>query len=60
VLIFLLILLIIWEFYWTAKGCWKAAKQDDWYWFLAMLGINLIGLPEIYYLHFRKINSQQE
>ena len=53
-LIILIILLAIWELYWTSKACWRAAKNDNWYWFLFMLAINLFGLPEIYYLHFKK------
>ena len=56
-LIILIILLAIWELYWTSKACWRAAKNDNWYWFLFMLVINLFGFPEIYYLHFKKTKS---
>ena len=52
-LVVLIILLVVWEVYWTAKGCWKAAKADEKNWFVFMLVFNLLGLPEIYYLHYR-------
>ncbi len=48
------ILLSLWEIYWTAKACWKAAQAKEGYWFIFMLVFNLLGIPEIYYLHFRK------
>ena len=44
----------MWEIYWTAKACWKAAQAKEGYWFIFMLVFNLLGIPEIYYLHFRK------
>ncbi len=52
-LIFLIFVLIAWEVYWTVKACWKAAKSDEFNWFLFMMLFNLLGLPEIYYLHYR-------
>ena len=35
------ILLSIWEIYWTAKACWKAAQAKEGYWFIFMLVFNL-------------------
>ena len=54
------VLLSIWEIYWTAKACWKAAQAKEGYWFIFMLVFNLLGLPEIYYLHFRKDKDELE
>ena len=56
-LILLILILIGWEAYWTVRACWKAAKSGDFKWFVFMLLFNLLGLPEIYYLHYRKKNS---
>jgi len=52
-LIFLILVLIVWEAYWTVTACWKAAKSDEFNWFLFMMLFNLLGLPEIWYLHYR-------
>ena len=32
----------------------KAAKADEFGWFVFMLVFSLLGVPEIYYLHSRK------
>ena len=53
-LVSLILILSAWEAYWTVKACWKAAKSDEFNWFLFMLLFSLLGLPEIYYLHYRK------
>jgi len=55
-LIALILVLAIWELYWTSKACWKAAKSDEWNWFIFMMAISLLGLPEMYYLYFRKVD----
>ncbi|MFM1604550.1 MAG: DUF5652 family protein [Porticoccaceae bacterium] len=55
-LIALILVLVIWELYWTSKACWKAAKSDEWNWFIFMMAISLFGLPEMYYLYFRKVD----
>jgi len=55
-LIALILVWAIWELYWTSKACWKAAKSDEWNWFIFMMAISLFGLPEMYYLYFRKVD----
>jgi len=51
----LIIILIIWELYWTARACWYAAKRNDRGWFLVFLIVNLFGIPEMIYLQkYRK------
>jgi len=54
--VFLAVILILalWEAYWTVKACWKAAMADEFRWFIFMLLFSLLGIPEIYYLHIRK------
>tara|TARA_B100001741_G_scaffold305976_1_gene298843 strand:+ start:558 stop:743 length:186 start_codon:yes stop_codon:yes gene_type:complete len=41
---------LIWETYWTIKGCWLAAKRDDKLIFIAFLFFPLLGIPEIIYI----------
>ena len=51
----LIIILVIWELYWTARACWYAAKRNDRGWFLVFLIVNLFGIPEMIYLQkYRK------
>jgi len=49
-MVLLIILLVIWEIYWTYKACWIAAKRGDKKWFLFFLIFNLLGIPEIIYV----------
>jgi len=37
---------------WKGYALWRAAKNDQKYWYIAMLVINLLGLLEIVYLLF--------
>jgi hypothetical protein len=46
----LIILLAIWEVYWTYQACWLASKLDQRKWFLFFLVFNLLGIPEMIYL----------
>jgi len=45
-----LVILILWEIYWTVTACWLAAKRDDKGWFIFFLIFNLLGIPEIIYV----------
>ena len=53
-LIAAILILALWEAYWTVKACWKAAKADEFGWFIFLLLFSPLGVPEIYYLHLRK------
>tara|TARA_Y100001949_G_C15823984_1_gene259029 strand:- start:302 stop:499 length:198 start_codon:yes stop_codon:yes gene_type:complete len=59
-LILLVIILVLWEIYWTIKACWLAAKNDDKGWFIFMLVFNLLGIPEMIYIynHNKKIGIE--
>ncbi|HLC78163.1 MAG TPA: DUF5652 family protein [Candidatus Nanoarchaeia archaeon] len=47
--------LIVWELIWKAVAMWKAGRNNQLSWFIAILIINSIGiLPIIYILFFRK------
>ena len=52
-LIALIIVLSIWEAYWTYQACWLASQRDEKKWFLFFLVFNLLGIPEILYLRKR-------
>ena len=52
IIILLLIPLIIWEAIWKGIGMWKAARNGQLGWFIAILIINSIGILPIAYLYF--------
>ena len=45
-------LAIIWTLVWKGLALWKAARNDERYWYLALLLINTAGILEILYLFF--------
>jgi hypothetical protein len=50
--------LIIWDLFWRGKALWKASKNNQLYWFIALLLVNSIGiLPLVYLAFFQKKNS---
>lgn len=52
IMILLLIPLIIWEAIWKGVGMWKAARNGQLGWFIAILIINSIGILPIAYIYF--------
>ena len=53
-LITLILILAIWEVYWTYHACWIASKLDEKKHFLFFLIFNLLGIPEIIYIYRKK------
>ena len=43
-------LLALWSLFWKGLALWKAARNDQRYWYVALLLINLAGILEILYL----------
>lgn len=43
--------LLVWSLYWKGMALWKAAKQDDRNWFIALLILNTIGILDILYIY---------
>ncbi|MBP9703046.1 hypothetical protein KBD69_05210 [Candidatus Woesebacteria bacterium] len=43
-------LLAIWSLFWKGLALWKSARNDERYWFVALLVINTMGVLEILYL----------
>ena len=46
----LFVVLMIWSFIWKGAALWRAAKNEDKYWFIAILVLNTAGILEIVYL----------
>ena len=44
------LLLLIWSLTWKGLALWRAARNSDKAWFVALLILNTIGLLEIFYL----------
>jgi hypothetical protein len=45
----LLIILGLWTLPWKGWALWKSARQNEKWWFIALLVINTVGLLEILY-----------
>ncbi len=51
----LIIILALWELIWKGIALWKAARNEQKYWFIAILIINSAGiLPILYIFVFQK------
>jgi hypothetical protein len=46
----IIILAIIWTLPWKGIALWKAAKNDDKKWFIALLLLNTLAILEILYI----------
>lgn len=49
---FLLLLIIAWILFWKGWALWRAAKNNQKYWFIAILLVNTLGILEIIYLQW--------
>lgn len=49
---FLFILLIIWSLFWKGLALWKSAKNNQKYWFIAILILSTAGILDIIYIAF--------
>lgn len=46
----LLLPILAWTMFWKGWALWRAAKDDQKYWFVAILLVNTLGVLEIIYL----------
>jgi hypothetical protein len=47
--------LVLWELFWKGIALWKAARESQKYWFIAILILNTAGiLPILYIFLFKK------
>jgi len=49
---FLFTVLVIWALAWKGVALWRAAKNNNKAWYIAMLVINTLGILEITYIFF--------
>ena len=56
-LLVLVIILTLWEVYWTYHACWLASKLGDKKWFLFFLTFAFLGMPEILYIKNNRTRS---
>jgi hypothetical protein len=52
--IVLLSLVVAWDFIWKCFAVWRAAKNNDHFFFVALLLINSVGIIPILYLVYKK------
>jgi methionyl-tRNA synthetase len=50
--------LLFWSIVWKGLALWRAAKNNDKAWFIAILIINSVGLLEIFYIFVFAKRSQ--
>jgi hypothetical protein len=56
--IYLLLILLLWELFWKGIALWKAARESQKYWFIAILILNTVGILSILYIFiFKKGNK---
>ena len=54
-MMYLFVIFVIWETVWKGIALWKAAKETQKYWFIAILILNTLGiLPILYIFVFKK------
>jgi hypothetical protein len=44
------IILVFWEIFWKSIALWKAARNSQKYWFVALLILNTAGILPILYI----------
>lgn len=47
---FVFFILFLWSIFWKGLALWRAAKNNQIYWFIAFLLIQSVGILEIVYL----------
>lgn len=47
----LFLILVLWDLIWKGIGLWKAARNEEKYWFIAILIINSLGIVPILYIY---------
>ncbi len=49
--IWIFIALVAWSLAWKGVALWKAARNNQMYWFAALMVINTVGILEIIYIY---------
>ncbi len=45
-----IVLMLLWSLLWKGLALWKSARNDQRYWFVAILLTNTVGILELLYL----------
>jgi len=49
--IWLFALIVAWSLAWKGVAFWKAARNNQMYWFIALMIVNTVGILEIIYIY---------
>ena len=52
----LLMVLAVWALVWKGIALWKASRNEQKYWYIALLILNTVGFAEILYILFFQKN----
>jgi hypothetical protein len=58
--IMLIAVIAIWDMIWKGFALWRASKNNDQNWFIAMIVINSVGILPIIYLLMHKSDSSED
>jgi nitrogen fixation/metabolism regulation signal transduction histidine kinase len=59
-LVFILLVVVVWELVWKLAGMWKAAKKNSPIWFVIIAVFNTVGILPILYIYvFSKMKSEK-
>ena len=58
--IMLIAVIAIWDMIWKGFALWRASKNNDQNWFIAMIVINSVGILPIIYLLMHKPDSSED
>ncbi|MFZ3074128.1 MAG: DUF5652 family protein [Minisyncoccales bacterium] len=47
----LFIAIVVWSLAWKGAALWKAARNNQLYWFTALMLVNTVGILEIIYIY---------
>jgi len=47
----LFIVIVVWSLAWKGAALWKAARNNQLYWFTALMLVNTVGILEIIYIY---------
>lgn len=49
--IWIFVALVAWSLAWKGVALWKAARNNQMYWFAALMVVNTVGILEIIYIY---------
>lgn len=56
----LFIIFAVWTIFWKGFALWHSAKNSQKYWFIALLILNTVGILELIYLFFFRLNRKKK